>query len=88
MIPTNRLKELRQKAKLSQAEVGQLMGVSNSVVSHHEIGARQISDDNIWKYAEIFKVSTYELFFVPVRTKEDKKWDDKMTLPTSKEASW
>lgn len=87
MIPKNRLKELRLRARLSQQEVGALMGVTNSVVSHHETGVRQISDENIWKYAEIFKVPTYALFFDPVRIKEETIWDDRMTPPTHRETT-
>jgi transcriptional regulator with XRE-family HTH domain len=63
----NRLRELRDRRKLSQTEIGMLLGGrSPAVVSRHENTRKKIAHDTIVKYAEkIYKVDTYELFTRP-----------------------
>lgn len=52
-----RLKELRQKAKLTQQQLATRLGVSKSVVSYYELMERTPSPDVLKKLASIFHVS-------------------------------
>lgn len=52
-----RLKELRQKAKLTQQQLATRLGVSKSVVSYYELMERTPSPDVLRKLASIFHVS-------------------------------
>ena len=47
------LKTLRRKAKLTQAEVAQRMGISQKHVSRMEAGQSNFSLVQLWKYARI-----------------------------------
>lgn len=58
----NRLKELRDRSRLTLQEVSILTGFSVPAISRHESGERKLSDDAIIKYASLYKVHTYELF--------------------------
>ena len=59
----NRLKELRDRSRLTLQEVSILTGYSVSTISRHESGDRGLSEDAMLKYASLYKVYTYELFF-------------------------
>lgn len=62
----NRLRELRlQGVVLSQQHVGRLMDIDDSTVSRHESGEMPMSKDIIVAYAQLYRVSTYELFLKP-----------------------
>ena len=64
--PKNRLKELRDRSRLTLQEVSILTGFSVPAISRHESGGRKLSQDAIIKYANLYKVHTYELFDVDV----------------------
>ena len=53
----NRLKELRTKSGLTQQKLGELLGVSKSVVSYYELQERTPSPEVLVKLASIFHVS-------------------------------
>ena len=53
-----RLKELRTQAKLTQQQLGELVGVTKSVVSFYELQERAPSPEVLIKLAGIFHVST------------------------------
>lgn len=55
---SQKLKELRLEAHLSQAELAQKMGVGQNTVSTWELGARQPDYDTLIKLAKYFEVST------------------------------
>lgn len=38
------------------------MGVDHTTVSKHESGLLPLSEDNIKRYAQLYKVETHELF--------------------------
>jgi hypothetical protein len=63
----NRLCELRNRRKLSQAEVSQLLGgITPAVVCRHENARKRIGHESVVKYArKIYKVDTYALFSRP-----------------------
>lgn len=67
----NRLKELRDRSRLTLEEVSLITGFSVSTISRHESGGRSLSEDAILKYAALYKVNTHELFMKPMGDVED-----------------
>ena len=66
MLPRrNRLWDLRTQANLTQKEVAKLMDSDFTTVSKHENSSRGLTKVEIEKYAAIYKVSSFELFFIP-----------------------
>lgn len=63
--PRNRLRELRDRSRLTMQEVSTLTGFSVAAVSRHENGSRSLSEDAIDKYAKLYKVRTFEIFVNP-----------------------
>lgn len=70
--PTNRLRELRDRSRLTLQEVSILTGFSVPAISRHENGGRSLSEDAILKYSALYKVHTYELF----RVAGEEEYDD------------
>lgn len=64
-----RLRELRDRSRLTLQEVSTLTGYGVSTISRHESGERALSEEAIVKYASLYKVHTYELF--NIATEED-----------------
>lgn len=58
----SRLRELRDRSRLTLQEVSTLTGYGISTISRHESGDRKLSEEAIIKYAALYKVHTYELF--------------------------
>jgi transcriptional regulator with XRE-family HTH domain len=65
-IQENRLRELRDRSRLTLQEVSVLTGFSVPTISRHESGERSLSPDAILKYSSLYKVHTYELFNVSI----------------------
>lgn len=63
--PANRLKELRNRSRLTLEEVGLITGFSVTTISRHENGGRSLSEEAIAKYAALYKVPTHQLFISP-----------------------
>lgn len=63
--PKNRLREFRDRSRLTQEEVSQLTGFSVAAISRHENCSRSLSEEAVIKYANLYKVHTYELFIDP-----------------------
>ena len=55
---SNRLKELRTQAGLTQLQLAQQLGVTKSVISFYELSERAPSPDVLIRVARIFHVST------------------------------
>ncbi|AEE98054.1 helix-turn-helix domain-containing protein [Mahella australiensis] len=53
----NRIKELREEAKISQAELASILGVTQQALSNYENGLREPDLDTINKIANYFGVS-------------------------------
>lgn len=53
-----RLKELRTQAGLTQQQLGELLGVTKSVISYYELQERTPSPDVLIKLAGVFHVTT------------------------------
>ena len=66
----NRLRELRDRSRLTMQEVSTLTGFGISTISRHESGDRALSEEAIIKYASLYKVHTYELFTDKVMKEE------------------
>lgn len=62
ITPKNRLRELRDRSRLTLEEVSLITGISPTAISRHENGSRSLSEENILKYASLYKVNTHELF--------------------------
>lgn len=58
----NRLKELRDRSRLTLQEVSLITGFSVPAISRHESGERGLTEEAIVKYASLYKVHTYQLF--------------------------
>lgn len=54
----NTLKELRQKAGMTQKDLASKVGVTKSVISYYELSERSPSPEMLMKLASIFHVST------------------------------
>jgi transcriptional regulator with XRE-family HTH domain len=61
-IPKNRLRELRDRSRLTLAEVSILTGFDPTTISKHEAGTRSLTEEAINRYAALYKVQTHELF--------------------------
>jgi DNA-binding transcriptional regulator YiaG len=58
----NRLRELRDRSRLTLQEVSTLTGFDITTISRHESGQRKLSEEAIDKYSALYKVKTHELF--------------------------
>lgn len=67
----NRLRELRDRSRLTLEEVSILTGFSVSAISRHESGGRSLSEEAILKYSALYKVHTYELFTQQAKGEEE-----------------
>lgn len=57
----NRLREYRDRSRLTLQEVSILTGYDVTTISRHESGQRSLSDEAMKKYAVLYKVETHEL---------------------------
>ena len=55
---SNRLRELRTQAGLTQLQLAQRLGITKSVISFYELSERAPSPDVLIRLANIFRVST------------------------------
>ena len=69
--PKNRLRELRNRFRLTLQEVSTLTGFAVPTISRHESCGRALSEEAILKYAALYKVHTYELFDKPATKEEE-----------------
>lgn len=63
--PENRLREFRNRSRLTLEEVSILTGYSVPTISRHESGGRSLSEEAIMKYSALYKVPSYQLFINP-----------------------
>lgn len=73
--PSNRLRELRDRSRLTMQEVSIITGFSVPTISRHENGGRSLSEEAIAKYASLYKVPTHQLFINPA-LEEGVEYDD------------
>lgn len=53
-----RLKTLRKELKMSQSDIGEILGIMQTVYSRYERGAGTIPVEHLLKLAELYNVST------------------------------
>jgi transcriptional regulator with XRE-family HTH domain len=53
-----RLKSLRKEIKMSQSDVGEILGIMQTVYSRYERGAGTIPVEHLLKLADLYNVST------------------------------
>ena len=58
----NRIKELRKKNKLTQAQLAELIDISTNYVGMIERGERKTKTEKIFQFAKIFNISMEEFF--------------------------
>lgn len=64
----NRLRYLRERGKrdggmwLTLAEAATCLGLSESTVSRHENNSRSLSEEDVAKYAQLYKVRSHQIF--------------------------
>lgn len=63
------LKDIREKAKLTQAQISKLTGLSIRYISLIETGKRTPSDKSKEKLAKAYRVPEVEIFLASQRTK-------------------
>lgn len=68
--PKNRLKELRDRSRLTLQEVSILTGYSVPAVSRYESRGRSLSEEAISKFAALYKVPTHQLFVLGAEEEE------------------
>lgn len=73
--PKNRLRELRDRSRLTLEEVSILTGFKVATISRHESMSRSLSEEAILKYAALYKVQTHELFMEPAEAEENEEID-------------
>ena len=54
----NKLYDLRKKHNLSQTELGEVFGISQSVINRMELGTRPIRGNELKMFADFFGVTT------------------------------
>lgn len=69
--PRNRLKELRDRSRLTLEEVSMITGFNVTSISRHENGGRSLSEEAVAKYAALYKVPTHQLFMEPMEEGEE-----------------
>ncbi len=53
-----RLKTLRKEIKMSQSDIGEILGIMQTVYSRYERGAGTIPVEHLLKLADLYNVST------------------------------
>ena len=66
----NRLREYRERAQLSLREVSKVLDLSVATISRHESADRGMTEADIKKYCQLYKVQSYALFFTPTEEAE------------------
>lgn len=61
MLNGNKLRELREKRGISQAEAGRRMGLCRAAINHYEQGVRTPGIDIIAKLAKLYGVKIESL---------------------------
>lgn len=69
--PKNRLKDLRNRSRLTLQEVSILTGYDVTTISKYENHSRGLSEEAICKFAGLYKVQTHELYDLGGETNDD-----------------
>lgn len=58
----NRLREQRERSRLTVEEVSKVTGISKSAITKYENGDLKLSNERAVIFAKLYKVETHELF--------------------------
>ncbi|CCV63764.1 putative transcriptional regulator [Alteracholeplasma palmae J233] len=73
----NNLKELRAKLKLTQTDVANFLGITQTQYSLHETGKSILNANQILKLCELYKCSPNELLgWRGIYETSTKEWDE------------
>ena len=82
----NRIRDLREQRKLTQAELAKLLEVDETAISRWESGARPLTPTVLARLAKVFKCETWEVLVdrnglrrLAVRGREE---DDSEVVPS------
>ena len=70
-IPQNRLREFRNRSRLTLDEVSAITGYTPATISRHEGGTRALTEESITKYSKLYKIHTYEIFIDPSELQDE-----------------
>ena len=73
---TARIRDLRERSRLTQEEVSVLTGLDVTTISKQETGSRGVDEEAVRLYSRVFKCASYELFVAPEveDTYNDRSW--------------
>ncbi len=58
----SKIREYRKKKGMTQAELGEKLGVNQNTISGYENGEREVGYDNLFKIVKLFGISIDDLF--------------------------
>lgn len=74
------IREIRQKMGLTQKELGEKVGKSESQIGAYETAKVNISIDTLFKIASVAKVMPEELISGQKKNEDNKKWDAELRI--------
>jgi transcriptional regulator with XRE-family HTH domain len=85
-----RLKQLREKRKLTQQELADALNISRGTYAHYEINRREPDDSTKLKIADYFKVTTDYLLGNDTLQKQSKEdiLEKFKSLPLNEQKAW
>lgn len=54
VVRLNRIKQLRQKYKMTQSELAHILKCSNTAISNYEVGLRDLDSETVCKLCDVF----------------------------------
>ena len=73
----NRLREQRERSRLTVHEVSKITGISQSALTKYENGDLKLSDERAKTLAKLYKVETHELFLkLEAQTNDEERQDN------------
>ena len=76
----NNIRDIRQKMGLTQKELGENVGKSESQIGAYETAKVNISVDTLFKIASVVKVMPEELISGKKKSEDNKKWDAELRI--------
>lgn len=70
-VPANRIEELRVRSRLTQKELGVLLGKDDTTIAAYEARHRRLTPAVVKALAKVFKVETYEIYVNPQEALEE-----------------
>lgn len=74
-----RLRDLRDRAGLTQAQVASLLNIPRETISYYEHGVREIGIDDLLKFASIYGVDL-QFFLMDLEEKEEAAEETRLSM--------